>query len=452
MNPWIVKNFIYFPIARIRGENTNKYLSIMPEMESLSLEEIETMQWTKLKNLLSYAYENIPFYKKRFIENKIHPLDIKTREDFSRIPLLTKDDVGHHLDDLINKGLRMSKRSTSGTTGSPLSFYKDRIATAYMDAAMYYVYSWHGVNIGDKQARFWGSAIKSTDRIIQEVKHFLLNRTQLSSFRMTEEECLKFYQKLVKFKPKFFYGYANAINQFATALQKNKVDATELGVLVIICTGEILFDYHRKLIQNVFGCKVVNEYGTTENGILAFECEYGNMHSLALTVYLEFENLQNRCLGIEEDDCGEIIITELHSRSVPFIRYQTGDKGRLLNIRCPCRRSIPVMEIHEGRIDDYIKCPDGTLVYDAILAYTLKDHVIQFKAFQERIDLLVINIIPKDNFNNYVQRKLYRELKKYLGSQMNIEFKKVGEITRESSGKLRYFVSKIIKESSFKMA
>jgi len=435
MNPSIVKNFIYFPIQAIRGEKVKPYLNELEVLEKCTKENFLRYQQEKLKQLINYVYNYIPYYKKKFQKLKISLSDIKNFKDLAQISPLVKDNIRNNLKYLINPTLKHSWRSTSGTTGSPLIFPKDRLATAYMDAMMYQAYSWHGIDIGDKQARFWGSAVKPKDKIMQWIKDFLLNRKRLSAFNMSDKECLKFYHKLLKFKPKYFYGYVNAIYQFALALERKKINATELKVQVIICTGEVLFDYQRKKIQKVFGCKVVNEYGTTENGIIGFECKYGNMHIMP-TVYVEIINL-------DKNGFGEILITELNSRSIPFIRYKTGDKGRLLNVECPCGRPYPLIEIHEGRIDDYIRCPDGKLVYDAILAYTLKDYVWQFKAYQEKIDCLKVEVIPKNNFSSELQYKLKTKLQKYLGSDMNIDFIQVSYISSEPSGKLKYFVSKL---------
>ena len=435
MNSNIVKNFIYFPIQVIRGEKVKLYLNELEVSEKCTKENFLRYQQEKLKQLINYVYNYIPYYKKKFQKLKMSLSDIKNFKDLAQIPPLVKDDIRNNLKYLINPTLKHSWRSTSGTTGSPLIFPKDRIATAYMDAMMYQAYFWHGIDIGDKQARFWGSAVKPKDKIMQWTKDFLLNRKRLSAFNMSDKECLKFYHKLLRFKLKYFYGYVNAIYQFALALERKKIDATELKVQVIICTGEVLFDYQRKKIQEVFGCKVVNEYGTTENGIIGFECEYGNMHIMP-TVYVEIINP-------DKNGFGGILITELNSRSIPFIRYKTGDKGRLLNAECPCGRPYPLMEIHEGRIHDYIRCPNGRLVYDTILAYTLKDYVWQFKAYQEKIDYLKVEVIPKNNFSSELQYKLKTKLKKYLGLDMNIDFIQVSYIAPERSGKLKYFVSKL---------
>ena len=57
----------------------------------------------------------------------------------------------------------------------------------------------------------------------------------------------------------------------------------------------------------------------------------------------------------------KIVLTELNSRSIPFIRYKNGDVGRILNEKCDCQRPYEIIEIKEGRIDDYIRCPDGRL-------------------------------------------------------------------------------------------
>jgi phenylacetate-CoA ligase len=435
MQPRIVKHLIYFPIQALRGEQVKLFREDLESTEKFTVEGLYNYQEVKIEKLLYYVCDHIPFYKQAFERLCLNPGEIRKMYNLSVIPCLNKECLRKNLKDFINPALKDSWRSTSGTTGSPLIFPKDRVATGYMDAMMYQAYSWHGIDIGDKQARFWGRATKPKQKIIQMTKDFLLNRKRLSAFNMSDEKCLKFYQKLLKVKPTYFYGYVNAIYQFALTLERHRIDGAELRLKVIICTGEVLFAYQRRKMEDCFGCKVVNEYGSTENGIIGFECEYEYMH-IVPTVYLE----------IEEPDkygFGEILVTELNSRSIPFIRYKIGDKGRLLSTRCPCGRPYSLMEIHEGRIDDYIRCPDGRLVYDAILAYTLKDCVRQFKAYQEGIDQLRIEVIPKENFSPELETRLKVTLQKYLTNRMAIDFVKVLSIPSEPSGKLRYFVSNL---------
>lgn len=223
--------------------------------------------------------------------------------------------------------------------------------------------------------------------------------------------------------------------QFVLSLERLGLDGKQIGASVVICTGEVLFLHQKEKIEQVTGCRVVNEYGSTENGIIAFECEYGTMHLLP-TVHVDI-------VDPDSDGFGEIAVTELNSRSVPFINYKIGDMGRILDSGCECGRPFEAVEIREGRVDDFITCPDGSLVYDAILAYVLKDYAVQFRAYQDETDLINLYIIPKNRHDAAVEKKIRTRLRKYLGKEMRISFTVTDNIPPEKSGKLRYFVSRI---------
>lgn len=435
MYPYISKNIIYFPITRLRGENVKKHLNEIQALEKTGYENILNIQIDKIKILLQYVYNKIPYYKIKMNEINMLPHNFQNINDFNLIPIMTKIIIRDNISTLKNNILRQSLRATSGTTGEPLVFFKDRLATSHMEAIMHYAYSWHGIGICDRQARLWGRPVKRKDQFMQQIKDLLLNRRRLSAFHMTESACIKFYKDINNQRPCFMYGYANAIYQFAKTLESNNIKTDSKYLKAIICTGEILFKHKREFIENYFGIKVMNEYGSTENGIIGFECEYNKMHAMP-TLYVEIPKY-------DQDGFGKILITELNSRSIPFIRYEIGDRGRIIKGNCSCGRPYPILEVHEGRIDDYIKCPDGRLVYDAIFAYILKDVASQFRVFQENINDIRIVVVPNSKFTkenkNYIINKLY----KHLDPKMNIIFEEVTQIKPDPSGKYRYFISKL---------
>ncbi len=301
-----------------------------------------------------------------------------------------------------------------------------------MDAMMYHVYKWHGICPTDRQARVWGRAIDFKGRLVQTAKDYLLGRRRLSAFEMSDDECVKYYNVLIKFKPKYFYAYPSTLYHFAQSLDEQGLDGKKLKIPIAICTGEILFPHYKEKIQHIFGCKVISEYGSTENGIIGFECDHGKMHVLP-TIHLEI-------LDPDNEGYGRIVITELNSRSLPFVRYINSDVGRLRKETCSCGRPFPLLEIRNGRIDDYIQCPNGSIVYDAILAYTFKGHVQQFKAYQNVLNSITIDYIEDEELSIKKVDMLKKKFQHYLGDDMEIVFRKVVQISPEKSGKLRYFV------------
>lgn len=422
-------------IYRLRGEGVKPAIKELKLLEEFDSKSVTSYKEKKLRALIDFVENEYGYYRSVVEEAKHGAGDCSAFEVLDRLPAVDKNLIKKNLYGLISGHMRASWRSTSGSTGTPFVFKKDRYASGYMDAMMYSAYCWHGILPWSKQVRIWGSSVDFKARMIQVAKDRLLARKRLSAFEMSDINCKRYFNNLLKLRPKYFYCYPNAMNQFALSLERQGLDGKEIGASVVICTGEILFPHQKEKIEQVTGCRIVNEYGSTENGIIAFECEYGTMHLLP-TVHVDI-------IDPDQEGFGEIAVTELNSRSVPFIKYKIGDMGRVLSSGCKCGRPFEVLEIREGRVDDFIVCPNGNVVYDAILAYVLKDYAVQFRAYQDEMDLININIIPKSIHDEVVEEKIRTRLRKYLSGEMRINFTVVDNIPPEKSGKLRYFVSRI---------
>lgn len=445
MNQWLNFNFIYKPVINLYYDSS--FWKIVKELystEILTKELLERRTKMLLEILLKRVYTESSYFKNKLFESGYNPGGRFSRESFSSIIPMTKHEIRNSMSEMGSGSNKVSYRSTSGTTGEPLIFAKDRIASMYMDAAMHQVYGWYGIHPRDPEGRFWGSAITTRGKITQSLKDWLLNRRRLSSFRMGEEECESFWKLLRRFNPKYFYCYPNAACHFAEYLKATGKHGEELKLKVIICTGEILLPHQRSLLENVFQCPVANEYGSTENGILAFQCPDGRLHVMSQNILIEVvdEHGKPKING----EMGNILVTELHSHNIPFIRYALGDLGAFTGEECPCGRSYPVMEIQVGRIDGFIVTKSHKKVYDVILAYTFKKDFLKFRGYQRQVGKLYIEYIPRKNFDVSCLNMQSSSLKKYLGDDMIIEFKEVKEIKPLPSGKLTYFVSEIADE------
>ena len=427
----VSKYLIYYPATFLRHEKVYLYLKEMNEAFKLSQNQLIEYQNIKLNELVSYLNKNISYYRKMFKNKEILANDLFALYDIKMFDITTKNEIRKHYYEMHDNNIKQYWRSTSGTTGQPLQFQKDTLASGYMDAVMYEAYSWHGVKIGDKQGRIWGTALEPRNRLIQRTVDYMLNRKRLSTFNMNSDTCAKFAKTLHRFKVEYLYGYVNGIYEFVE-IMKSLNQKWKKKLKCIIVTGEVLFDHQRKSIEEYFGSNCVSEYGTTENGIIGFECEYQKMH-IVPTIYVEVVNK-------DENGYGEILITELFSRSIPFIRYKVGDIGKVIEGKCECGRSMAMLEVKKGRIDSFIRLPDGGLVYDAILAYALKSFAISFRGYQKEIKKIIIEIVPKGVFTQEKKDVAEKKLRKHLGNEIRIEFIVKEYIERERSGKLRYFI------------
>jgi len=374
----------------------------------------------------------------------IHPSDITRYDDLACLPVLSKLDVLKNDKNLVDPHYqgKLYHRKTSGSTGMTLHFQKEARALALNDAIMYRCYAWYGIDIGDKQVRFWGVPVDPILRRKEQIKDFILNRIRISAFDISEKSCLAQYQRIKRFRPAYFYGYTTAIYGFCFFARKLGLDLNGIGLKAVICTAEKMYPHHRELFSEVFDCPVVDEYGSSENGIIAFQCREGNMHVMADHLAVEFVDEAGQ--RVKPGELGRIVITDLGGYAMPLIRYEIGDMGRYSEQQCSCGVTLPVMDIVEGRKEDFIRTREGKLVHAAYLCYTLKDDAVhEFKMYQKDLNRFLVQVVRSPSFIPESEKKLEHNLRTALGNDVTINFEYLERIPREASGKLRYFVSEI---------
>ena len=118
--------------------------------------------------------------------------------------------------------------------------------------------------------------------------------------------------------------------------------------------------------------------------------------------------------------------------------------GRYSEKKCSCGINLPLMEIVEGRKEDFIRTKEGKLVHTAYLCYTLKDDSVQeFRMYQKDIGYFLVQIVRSPLYTPDSEKRLERKLRSSLGNDVNIEFEYMDRLPRDKSGKLRYFVSEV---------
>ena len=437
---------ILFPLhERLLGRQTLACLQELEKIQWHPLEKIREYQWQKLKALLNHAYKNVPFYQKRFKQIGATPEDIKSFEDFAKLPFLTKKDIRENFSDIC--ACNLSKRdfirmNTGGSTGEPLIFYVDRRRIGYDRAAHLRARRWWGIDIGEKEIVLWGSPIElSTQDKLKDIRDWLFNTRLLSAFKMSEAMMFKYAKIIKKYRPKHIFGYPSSIYLFSQFLKKHNIDLSNIGIKVIFVTADMLYDFQRKTIQETFQCPVANGYGGRDSGFIAHECPAGSMH-ITEDIYVEFINTNK---PVEPGERGEIIVTHLDNYVMPFIRYRTGDVASPENKICVCGRSSPLMSNIEGRTTDFIITPSGKIMHALSLIYILRDleGIEAFKIIQKKKDYLIIKIVKNQKFTAKTQNKIKDEIIKTMESPVHIEFQFVNEIEPEKSGKYRYVISEV---------
>ena len=195
----------------------------------LAPEKILEFQLDRLRGIVAYARKNVPYYGDLFKRIGLSgPDDIRTLEDFKKIPVLTKAMIRADLDRLTAKRDDLVQYQTGGSTGIPLKFFCNR-KFLYEDkpAANYRAYMHAGYRIGDSFGVIWGYDKDIPDRGL--VGTFLRNRVyrhgcELNSFTLTDAKISAFIGKVRRERPIFFKGYATSLAEVARYITNHGVD------------------------------------------------------------------------------------------------------------------------------------------------------------------------------------------------------------------------------------
>ncbi|HEY9132085.1 MAG TPA: phenylacetate--CoA ligase family protein, partial [Dyella sp.] len=150
----------------LRRRRTLAYLDDYDRDQWLAPEQIRTLQWVRLKRLLDHCYREVPYYRRRWQELGIVPEDIRSLDDYSRLPVLTKADIREHFDELKAVSWRdgLLYKATGGSTGEPLRFGYTRESNDRRVAVMWRGYAWAGARMGRRTLYLWGGAVGDPTR------------------------------------------------------------------------------------------------------------------------------------------------------------------------------------------------------------------------------------------------------------------------------------------------
>lgn len=434
LNKLFFKYLIYCPILLIRGEWIFHYLSKLKKTQYATREQIEKIQLDRLNRLISHAKETVPYYK------NITSSQLESLTDLKNIPLLEKSDLRGSLPQLYSNstGLKSRPKTTGGSTGAAVTLRKSAKGMAQELAASWRGYSWAGIDIGDKQARFWGVPHGRKDRLRAKMIDFIANRKRLSAFAFSESDFVKYVKELEAYHPKYFYGYVSMIRQFAEYIEREDIHHS-IRPSAIITTAEVLSSTDREIIERVFNCRVFNEYGCGEVGTIAHECEHGNLHINSENIIIEVIGGNGEPLSADEP--GEIVVTDLVNYSMPLIRYRIKDFGVLSLRKCECGVNLPVIKEVFGREYDYLINEEGEKFHGEFFLYLVEDlskqgvsiNGVQF--IQDDELNITVKIVSDEvfDFEDYFSR----QIKELMRSMLSVTVERVSCIMREPSGKLR---------------
>jgi len=433
------RKFIIFVLLCLSKSKIPFFLSEIKKIEKLSSKEKRKYQEEKLKRILLYAWQNVPYYHRILQESQVIQNRKVNLKNFKKIPILTKDIIRKEGKNLYSKEKRKGvyENTSGGSTGEPVRFLQDKYYDDWNNATKIFYKLWGNQNIGDKELRLWGSErdiLVGKEKFSIRLRNWLYNRKELNAFRMSRKDMENFVKIWNKFRPQWVEAYVQSIYEFAKFVEEKKLNIyPPKGILVSAGT---LYEPMEKTIKRVFKCPVFNRYGSREVGAIA--CSNGKSKELKISFWHNYVEI----IKAENNRLGKILVTNLNNYSMPLIRYEIGDIG-ILTPKWGYLKKI------EGREINVFKTKEGKLIPGEFFIHFIgvvfnKGFISKFQVIQKKYDYIIIKTILKDKKKfNENKAKIEDSIRKVMGNNCKIKWQLVKEIELLKSGKYFYTISEV---------
>jgi phenylacetate-CoA ligase len=365
-------------------------------------------------------------------------------DTWEHLPILSKADFQIPLNDVITPGWKDSyyKGKTSGSSGNPLFFAKDKYCHALTWANIFDLYGRYGIDYGRSlQARFYAMPLEALGKSVERVKDYLSGRIRFVIHDMSDKRIEEFLTTFRKKSFKYIYGYTNSLILLARYLKRESIVLNSIcpSLKVCIATSEVCTLEDKKLMESSFGVPVINEYGSSEVSIIAFGDQEKDWRISGELLHVEVLDNDNRPLP--PGQVGKIVVTSFFNKAMPFIRYEVGDRGAIVYDD----KNRPLLKQLYGRLNDTLRLPSGKVVPGFTFYYVTKammDRIPGLREYnikQTAVDTLEFDLVMDSTMDDRSEEELRRLALKYLEPGMKIHFNKVEKIVRTPSGKMKHF-------------
>lgn len=418
------------------------------KIQAVSDADYEEYIQLKLKEIVDYHLKNNKSYQEFIGKSNFNPEAF----DWNDLQIMTKKDFQKPLSERLSNGFTTKNvyvNKTSGSSGDPFIFAKDKFCHALTWANIINRFGWFGIDFNSsKQARFYGIPLDFIGNKKERLKDFFKNSYRFTIFDLSdavlETVLLKFQNK----KFDYINGYTSSIVLFAKFLQKKNIVLTSVCPSLKCCvvTSEMLFEEDKILMEKQFGVPVINEYGASELDLIAFQSRsVGTKDEWQVnseTLFVEILDENNTVLPYGKE--GRIVITSLYNKAHPFIRYDIGDIG-ILDEKSTFKK--PILKKLIGRTNDIALLPSGKKSPGLTFYYVTKSiieddgNVKEFVIKQTKIDTFEVEYVSENALTESQIRDIEKAITIYLESGLNFSFIRKEKLTRSKSGKLKQFVS-----------
>lgn len=355
------------------------------EAECMSAEDTRELQLKRLQDVVKRAYENVPYYQKRFAEFNVGPEDIETLEDIEKLPFTTKTD----LRDAYPFGMFavpqdeiVEVHTTSGTTGKPTVSGYTRKDLDIWGEVMARALTMTGAKKSDRVQNSYGYGLFTGGM----GAHYGGQKIGATVIPISAGNTRRQLEIMQDFETTILTCTPSYALYLAEVAENEGIDTEKLKLRAGCFGAEMWTEEMRKEIEKRLHIRAQNVYGLTEimGPGVAMECEVQNgLHIFEDHFYPEVVN-PDTLKPVPDGEKGELVLTTLTREGMPVIRFRTRDITALRRGKCACGRSQVKMDRITGRSDDMLKVR-GVIVFP----YQIEKALLKIEGLEPHYQIIV---------------------------------------------------------------
>jgi phenylacetate-CoA ligase len=407
-------------------------------------ETLRQFQVRKLRVLLAHCRTHVAVYREHWRSSTLQRSDVVATRDIEALPTISKNDLrGRPVAETLVDGAdarKLVRHTTSGSSGKPFTIYRRPREEHLLNLFRLRASADAGLRIFDRVARFsqlpldevrrgWPGRIRQALGIHRE--------QQLDGLASSDE----LIENLSRHRPDVICGYPSTLRHIAARMQG---EPDRIRPRLVVCGGEVLNAAARCTIEDAFRAPLVDFYGAHEFNLIAWQCPDGDAyHVCDDNVLIEIVGEDGR--AVRPGEIGEVVSTALHSYTMPFVRYRTGDLAIRGPDACSCGQPFSTLRAIQGRAVDYLRLPGGRRVHPyAITGYLAEREaawVSQHQIVQADLSHVQLNIQPARTPTAEDLERVSKLAAAILGAEVQFDLALVERFPPHPSGKFHPYVS-----------
>jgi len=382
----------------------------------------------RLRKLVRHAHAAVPYYRRLFDRAGVRPDEIRCAADLVRLPISTKAELRRQpIEELTAVGANLERcwrTTSSGTSGTPFSAYRDAGCSCLFFALTARALRMAGARVTDKLMVI-GPGYYPEGLWVQRLGFGRVR--SLSPL----QEASQLAAGIAAYRPGILHCYASVLKALIAHWQTNGLGPHSLRV--IVASADFLDERTRRDCAELTGVNPIQMYGAVETGRIGSECRFRN----GIHIYTDFVIPE---FVPSEDGACRVVLTDLTNFIMPFIRYDQGDLAEVMDGSCPCGLQFPRMKLLRARRSDVVRLPGGGVISALRVGAPLWDMpgVDEFKIVQESLGRLVVKLVSKNHYDEQAVRVALAQIESLLPC-MRVELQIVPCIPRNTSGKFTHF-------------